>query len=361
MNKRSSSDGTSAAKPAAENDAPVASERGSGVHPVTGRTQLMRPLELGSRVGDRYVITDVISHGATSYVYAALDEIARREVAIKVVKYGFGDSSERAIDRLQLESFVYQLAHSRHLPRLLDAGRLDDSSPYIVMDRVHGQTLAERLRQGPLSIPAILELGCQLMDGLHAAHRHGIVHRDVKPRNLLLEDTPDAALTLKIVDFGICSRENRAESVSSVVLGTPSYMSPEQTMGQKLDARSDIYSASVVLYEAVTTRLPFQGSTSLEILTAVLHAPLLPPRVLRENCPPELEAVILKGLSRDRADRFPDAVTFADELASIGERYGLPMGADAFQAKASLLPPPSVRHDAQTERAAVMAKANSSS
>lgn len=360
MTTRSSSDGTSAAHPAVESEAPAASERGSGVHAVTGRTQLMRPIERGSRVGDRYVITDVISHGATSYVYAALDEIARREVAIKVVKYGFGDSSERAIDRLQLESFVYQLAHSRHLPRLLDAGRLPDSSPYIVMDRVHGQTLAERLRQGPLSIPAILELGCQLMDGLHAAHRQGIVHRDIKPRNLLLEDTPASALTMKIVDFGICSRENRAESVSSVVLGTPSYMSPEQTMGLKLDARSDIYSASVVLYEAVTTRLPFEGSSSMEILTAVLHAPVLPPRVLRENCPPELEALILRGLSRNKSDRFDDALTVADELAGIAEKYGLPMGADAFRAKASMLPPPSVRHDAQTERAAGLVKSGSS-
>jgi serine/threonine-protein kinase len=349
MNTRSSSDKTgTAAQAAADSEVPVASERGSGVHPVKERTPLLGPLDCGARVGERYVITDVISQGATSYVYAALDEIARREVAIKVVKYGFGDSSERAIDRLQLESFVYQLAHSRHLPRLLDAGRLADSSPYIVMDRVHGQTLSERLRQGPLSIPAILELGCQLMDGLHAAHRHGIVHRDIKPRNLLLEETPDGVLTLKIVDFGICSRENRAESVRSVVLGTPSYMSPEQTMGHKLDARSDIYSASVVLYEAVTTRLPFEGSTSMEILTAVLHAPVLPPRVLRENCLPELEAVILRGLSRNKADRFEDALTMSDELARIAEQYGLPMGADAFRTKASLLPPPSSRRDAVT-------------
>jgi len=114
MKSRISSQGTSTAAPAAELDAPTPSERGSGIHPV-GRNEMIA-LDPGCRVGERYVITDVISHGATSYVYAAIDEIARREVAIKVVRYGFGDSSERAIDRLQLESFVYQLAQSRHLP-----------------------------------------------------------------------------------------------------------------------------------------------------------------------------------------------------------------------------------------------------
>jgi serine/threonine-protein kinase len=339
-------------------DALRPSERGSGIHPVGGRPTVSPTLVRGSSVGARYTITDLISQGATAFVYAALDEVGQREVAIKVVRYGFGDPSERAIDRLQLESFVYQLAHSRHLPSLLDAGRLPDGSPYIVMDRVQGQTLAERLRQGALSIPAVLEIGRQLMSGLYAAHRHGIVHRDIKPRNLLLEDAHGDELTLKIVDFGICSRERRADPESTVVLGTPSYMSPEQIMGAKLDARSDLYSASVVLYEAVTTRLPFEGGSSSEILTSVLHAPLLPPRVLRESCPVELESVILRGLRRDPDERYPNALAMVAAIEQIADARGLPLGADAFRAPVSMMPPrANTAREAQTERASAMPRA----
>jgi serine/threonine-protein kinase len=269
---------------------------------------------------------------------------------MKVVRYGFGDPNERAVDRLQLELFVYQLAKSPHLPCMLDAGRLADGSPYIVMDRVHGQTLAERLREGAMSIPAVLELGRQLMQGLHAAHRHGIIHRDIKPCNLLLEEASDGALTLKIIDFGICSRERGTNTVSSVVIGTPSYMSPEQITGGKVDARTDIYSGSVVLYEALTGRLPFDGDSSNEILSSALHAPMLPPRVLRENCSVELEVLLLRGLARDPEDRIPTAERMAHELQRIVELYDYPAGADAFRAPASLRPRALRRQEAQTER-----------
>jgi serine/threonine protein kinase len=261
-----------------------------------------------------------------------------------VVRYAFGDPSERAIDRLQLELFVYQLAQSPHLPKLIDAGRLSDGSPFIVMDRVHGRTLAEKLSDGPVSIPAVLELGRELMSGLGAAHRHGIVHRDIKPQNLILEEAPDGAITLKIIDFGICSRERRVHSSSSVVLGTPSYMSPEQISGAVVDVRTDIYSACVVLYEAITGRLPFEGGSSIEIFTSVLHAPLLPPRVLRENCPVGLEKLLVHGLARDPDKRMIQAI---DELVRQG---GFPSGSNAFRAPASLLPSPPRGREAQTQR-----------
>jgi serine/threonine protein kinase len=128
-------------------------------------------------------------------------------------------------------------------------------------------------------------------------------------------------------------------------------MSPEQIMGARLDARSDLYSASVVLYEAVTTRLPFEGNSSSEILTSALHAPLLPPRVLRESCPAELEAVILRGLRRNPEERFPNALLMASEIEQIAAARGLPLGAEAFRAPVSMLPRPNTTHEAQTERA----------
>lgn len=336
--------------------APSANDRGSGIHLITSRTEYAPPLERGSKIRDRYTIIDFISHGATAYVYAARDDVGEREVAIKVVRYGFGDPDERAIDRLQLELFVYQLARSPHLPRLVDAGRLSDGSPYIVMERVNGRTLAEKLRDETLSIPGVLELGRQLLLGLAAAHQHGIVHRDIKPRNLIVEETLDGAVTLKIIDFGICSRERRVRARSSVVLGTPSYMSPEQITGAKLDARTDVYSASVVLYEALTGRLPFEGASSVEILTSVLHAPLLPPRVLRENCPSDFDLLLLRGMARDPERRVPNAEAMVREIERIVRRCGFPAGAAAFRAPASLLPQSPNGQEAETERAGSMGR-----
>lgn len=333
----------------------VQDERASGIHKVSqSQRPLASELGLGALIGDRYVITGLISAGATSHVYAALDEITRQEVAVKVVRYGFGDPNERSVDRLQLELFVYQLATSRHLPRLLDAGRLQDRSPYIVMERVHGQTLAEKLSgDGSLSIAAVLELGQQLMHGLHAAHGHGIIHRDVKPRNLLLESGSEGVV-LKIIDFGICSRTQSTSKSGTLVLGTPSYMSPEQITGGMLDARTDIYSGSVVLYQALTGRLPFEGGSSMEILTSTLHSPLLPPRLLRETCPIELEECLFRGLAREPDERFSTADAMANELSRIAEQYGYARGADAFRSPGSLAPRGEIQHDAQTARSGIV-------
>jgi eukaryotic-like serine/threonine-protein kinase len=334
--------------------APSSGGRRSGIHRITSPTGCAHSLERGTRISDRYCVLDLISHGATSFVYAAYDEIRQHEVAVKVVRHALDDLQERGIDRLQLELLVYRLAQSPHLPTLVDAGRLTDGSPYIVLERVHGQTLAEKLQGGALSIPATLELGRQLMTGLHAAHRHGIVHRDIKPRNLLLEEARDGAITLKIIDFGICSRERAAQTKSSVVLGTPSYMSPEQITGASLDARTDIYSASVVLYEAITGRLPFEGGSSGEIFSSALHAPMLPPRVLRENCPNELDLVLLHGLARDPEQRIASAEIMLRELSRIVWLHRYPAGADAFRAPASLLPKSLSGGEALTERANVV-------
>lgn len=317
---------------------------------VSPSSGILAQFGVGSRINGRYLLNRFISEGATSGVFAAHDELANREVAVKIVRFGL-DRSERSIDRLQLEVLVYRLASSPHLPRLLDAGRLANGAPFIVMELVSGLTLADRLASGPLPIPAVIDLGRQLMAGLHAAHRHGIAHRDIKPRNLILEERADGTITVKIIDFGICTRQHSARSKQPTVLGTPSYMSPEQISGETSDVRTDVYSGSVVLYEALTGRLPFEGTSAAQIMTAALHAPLLPPRLLRESCPAELEDVLLRGLSRDAAHRWASAELVAAELELIVAQHGFPTGAEAWRQRSSIPPRQATASSEATQRA----------
>jgi eukaryotic-like serine/threonine-protein kinase len=312
--------------------------------------QDLQPLDL---VAERYQILKFIADGASSAVYEAADLTTGERVAIKLLRDGQDADPDAgsSAERFAAEAEACRRFDSRYLVRLLGTGRLEDRRPYLVMELVRGATLKERLaRQRRLPISAVVDLGRELFLALDAVHRAGVVHRDVKPRNIVLVDNEQAP-SLKLVDFGISEPlpSERASSVAEsaeYAMGTPAYMSVEQLCGGPVDERADIYSAGVVLYELVTGRRPFEAA-DLETLTrAILYEPVLPPTLHRPTCPPALEELVLRTLERDRRARPNTARMVVEALEGVARVSGRTSGSG--WALPPSVPPP--RHEAVTGR-----------
>ena len=300
--------------------------------PGEERSGLPARLPEGYRIAGRYVVRRFLALGATTRVYAAEDLCTGASVAVKVVRYDTG-MPNTTIDRFQHEVLVSRLFDSPHLPRVHDQGRLADGSLFMVMELLLGPTLDQRLGDALPAVAAVVELGVQLMAALTAAHAQGNVHSDVKPHNVILQPDPERGTLVKLIDFGIATRDLGRPDHSApreTVVGTPPYMSPEQARGLRLDVRTDVYSAGVVLYQSLTGRLPFDGASSQEIMQAILRVPVVPPRVLRPECPEALERVLLRAMCRDREYRYASARAVQQELFAIAERERLPRGARAW-------------------------------
>ena len=221
---------------------------------------------IGTRLGP-YLIEELLGVGGMGEVYRARDTRLGRIVAIKVVRSqwaGRGDFHQR----LEREARAISVLNHPHICTLYDIGD-QGGAAYLVMEYLEGQTLAAQLSEGPLSLDLLLQCGREAAAALAAAHARGIVHRDLKPSNLML--TP---LGMKILDFGLAkstapASEGGADPIAShtnAVAGTPAYMSPEQSRGETLDSRSDLFSLGCVLYQAATGRAPFRGASTLSIL-----------------------------------------------------------------------------------------------
>lgn len=277
------------------------------------------PLHAGDRIGNRFVVQRFIADGATSRVYAARDVPRAQWVALKVARSELGN---QALGRFRVEADAYRRVNSVHVPRLHAKGITPDGAEYMALDLLRGETLSAWLSRRALSIAAVLELGQQLANALGAVHQRNIVHCDVKPRNLILEVDSKRGATVKLIDFGICSVGGSAREPDDIVVGTPQYMSPEQILGWVIDARSDLYSASVVLYQALTRRLPFAADNDHDVMLAALRDPIVPPRLIRDDCPEALELVILRGLSREAPERFLTATDMAQAFERVARDLG---------------------------------------
>jgi serine/threonine-protein kinase len=294
---------------------------------MNGASDSMRPpanctsaleLRAGDSVGGRYRIERFLASGAMTQVYAGRDTVNNSPVAVRILN----DNSAEGIEGFQLEAAAYSVFNDPHLPRLHSSGCLAHGEPYMVCDLLAGPTLESILDDGVLSIASTIQLGVELMSALHHVHCCGFFHCDVKPSNILLgnANTP----TLKLIDFGICRRAQTADAGAlhlDRVVGTAAYMSPEQICGDALDLRTDIYSAAVVLYRILTSRLPFEGRTRREIMVSALTDAIVPPCALREACPPELERALMHALCRDARFRYSSARALGDELAWIANRH----------------------------------------
>jgi serine/threonine-protein kinase len=266
---------------------------------------------LGERVANRYELLEVVGSGGMSTVYRALDTLLERHVALKVLHPHYGDDPEY-VERFRREArSVAQLSHP-NIVTVIDRGD-DDGRQYIVFEYVDGESLKECVdRNGPLPVRRVVELGIQIADALAFAHQHGLVHRDVKPQNVLINGEGEA----KVTDFGIARSLDVEHGVTQTgtVLGTSNYLSPEQARGLTVTPATDVYSLGVVLFELMTGEVPFPGENFVAVAMQHINEP--PPSLVekRPDAPLRLVYAVERALAKDPGDRFPSMDAFAAEL-----------------------------------------------
>jgi serine/threonine protein kinase len=265
----------------------------------------------GAKVGGRYRLEHHLGHGGMASVYLARDEELERSVAIKLLAESLADDQASRRRFLREARLAARLSHP-NVVRVYDAGE-DEGRPYIVMECVEGETLAELLaRRGRLRPDEAIGLALQACRGLEHAHAEGLIHRDVKPGNLLLARDG----TLKIADFGIArAAEGTALTQAGTVLGTAAYLAPEQAAGEEVTAAADLYSLGAVLYELLTGRPPYELDSLAELAAQQRSGAIPPVRDLAPDAPPRLEETVMRCLARNPAYRPGSAAGLALELA----------------------------------------------
>jgi serine/threonine protein kinase len=285
----------------------------------------------GTILSDRYEIGERLGSGGMSSVHKATDLILERTVAVKILAEHLSDD-ERFVARFRREALaVAKLIHPT-IVQVYDTG-IDDGRHYIVMEYVSGRSGAQILqRQGPLDAEDTAEIGAQACAGLDYAHRRGIIHRDVKPGNLMIVGGPvgGGEMTVKLTDFGIARavEQTRITQAGSVI-GTAAYLSPEQVRGEEATPATDVYALGVVLYQFLTGRLPYEGSSLAELAVRQQNEKPLPPSTYNDEVPETLGAAVLRALEGDPARRYASASELAGGLALglQGEDVTLPIEA----------------------------------
>ncbi len=271
-------------------------------------------------IADRYELGDRLGSGGMSTVYKATDKVLERTVAVKVLAEHLSDD-EKFVARFRREALaVAKLVHP-NIVQVYDTG-VDGGRHFIVMEYVEGRSGAQLLqRYGQLEPRIAVDIAAEACAGLEYAHKQGIVHRDVKPGNLMVIGGPASAagekeaMTVKIADFGIAraAEQTRLTQVGSVV-GTAAYLSPEQSRGEEATGISDVYSLGVVTYQLLTGRLPYEGNSLAELAIRRENERPLPPSSYEPDVPPELSAAVLRALESAPEDRYADALDLAAAL-----------------------------------------------
>jgi eukaryotic-like serine/threonine-protein kinase len=275
---------------------------------------------LGDTLGGRYLLSGLLGAGGMAEVFLAHDRMLDRDLALKVLKEHYA-KDERFVRRFRKEAQSAAALNHQNVVQIYDQGRAEDGRYYIAMQHMPGGSLEDLiLRRGPLGPSEAARLASQIAEALHAAHARGIVHRDIKPQNVLIGEAGEA----KVADFGIALAASRTStSGPNFLFGTPSYMSPEQAMGERVGPESDLYSLGVVLYEMLTATVPFAAEGALA--TAMKHLTELPlsPRKRNPSVPEAMDALVMGLLSKDPEDRYPSAARLIEDLRRT--REGLPL------------------------------------
>jgi serine/threonine-protein kinase len=265
---------------------------------------------IGRLISGRYRLIAPLGEGGMATIWRAVDEQLDREVAVKLLREQFGSDAGFAARFRQEARAAGSLSHPNIVP-VYDYGTDADGSQFIVMQLVEGDTLAGILRErGHLDTDDAVRVALGVASALEAAHRRGLVHRDVKPGNILLTDDGD----VKVTDFGIARAVSEASmTVTGTTLGSVHYFSPEQARGDEVTGASDVYALGIVLYEMLTGRRPFEGDSAAGVALKRLNEDPPPPSAFRP-VPSGLSAIVMRALQREPADRFPDAGSFAEAL-----------------------------------------------
>jgi serine/threonine-protein kinase len=296
---------TGAPRAAQETAATAAMAVGGETLPASDRRATLSGVAPGAVLGDRFEVLSVLGAGGMGVVYKARDRELDEVVALKMLRAD-GDGDGKVLERLKSELKLARKITHPNVLRTFDFGEVG-GIPYISMEFVRGVTLRYLLDQsGRLPYSAGLRLGRQLCAGLGAAHAVGVIHRDIKPENLILEQNGN----LKLMDFGIARPVERlkpGQTQPGWIVGTPHYLAPEQLEGREPDQRADIYACGVVLYEVFTGALPFTAENPMQIILEHLNSPPARPSSHWPEMPPELEAILLRCLEKDRERRFATA------------------------------------------------------
>ena len=273
----------------------------------------------GTIVDNRYSIVRTLGEGGMARVYLAHDEVLDRDVALKILWEYFA-SDDEFVERFAREARSAASLSHPNIVQVFDRGETESGTAYMAMEYVTGGTLKDRIsREGPLSPEDAASVAIQIAEALGAAHERGVIHRDIKPHNVLIADSGEA----KVTDFGI-ARAAAATTATQTgrVLGTAGYMSPEQALGQRVDQRTDLYSLGVVLFEMLTGRLPFRGESPITVSMKHVNEPPPPPKEIKPDLPDGANTLVLKLLAKDPDDRYADAWELIEDLRRM--QSGLP-------------------------------------
>ncbi len=284
-------------------------------------------------VDSRYLILRRIGSGGMADVYCAEDTHLGRQVALKVLHRRFAQDQE-FVERFRREASAAAGLQHPHVVGVFDRGK-HDGTYYIAMEHLPGRTLKEIVTtEAPLAQDRVVDMGIQILQAAGFAHRHGVIHRDFKPHNVIVDDHGG----VKVTDFGIARAGASEMTETGSIMGTAQYLSPEQAQGHAVTAASDLYSIGVMLYEMLAGRLPFEGDSAVSVALKHLSEPPVPISQLRPDVNPALESVVMAALAKDPAHRWQSADDFTEALQAAGLQ--LEPGAPATQDTAAFVPVP---------------------
>ena len=283
----------------------------------------------GTVLDGRYHLGCCIGIGGTGVVFEAWRIVDGLPVVVKALRPMYAHQGD-LLTRLRREGEVATNVHHPGIVPVYDEGTLEDATPYVVMQRLSSESLANLLRRrGRLGVRETCAIAVRVADILHAVHRTGYVHRDVKPEHILLDRTPGGELSVFLIDFGICASESapadERERERGRVFGTPSYVSPEQAAGDpEVDGRADVYGLGVTMYECLAGRVPFRAENVTDLLRRIIKEEPLPLSAFTPSSDPDLDRVVQKAVSRFRDQRYLTARAFGRAMRPlVGERLGV--------------------------------------
>jgi serine/threonine-protein kinase len=288
--------------------------------------------KLGQLLLGRYRIVRKLGEGGMGAVYEGKHELIGKRLAIKCLHPQYMSNKE-VVERFHREANAATAVGNEHIIEVSDVGSFEDGSPFIVMEFLEGVEFGRLIeKEGSLPVARLVHIVSQLCNALQAAHARGIVHRDMKPENVYLIKRGGDHDFVKVLDFGISKMKESNEALgggltkTGMALGTPYYMPPEQAQGVKdLDHRADVYAVGVILYQGLTGGLPFDADSYPALMVKILTEPAAPPTLFRSDVPPELEAIVMRAMSKDRAKRHQTMDELAADLAPFASLDGKPV------------------------------------